>query len=107
MLWVDADITSMPRHTLSTLVDSGKDVVTTITKGWGTRARLGATSLQQPVLPLEVAWHATPVLLHVRCVVCRLTACASHATYGGNCRAGGMECGRARLLAGEPEGLRE
>jgi hypothetical protein len=33
VLWVDSDVTSMPRHTLAALVDSGKDVVTTITKG--------------------------------------------------------------------------
>ncbi|KIY95971.1 hypothetical protein MNEG_11989 [Monoraphidium neglectum] len=33
VLWVDADITFMPNHTLSTLVASGKDIVTTITKG--------------------------------------------------------------------------
>jgi hypothetical protein len=33
VLWVDSDITSMPNTTLSTLIDSGKDVVTTITKG--------------------------------------------------------------------------
>ncbi|KAI8476936.1 MAG: hypothetical protein J3K34DRAFT_399862 [Monoraphidium minutum] len=34
VLWVDADITAMPGHTLGSLVDSGKDIVTTITKGW-------------------------------------------------------------------------
>jgi hypothetical protein len=34
VLWVDADITFMPPHTLSTLADSGKDIVTTITKGF-------------------------------------------------------------------------
>lgn len=39
VLWVDADITAMPRHTLGALVDSGKDVVTTITKGCAFSAR--------------------------------------------------------------------
>ena len=33
VLWLDSDITSMPNHTLSTLVESGKDVVTTVTMG--------------------------------------------------------------------------
>jgi hypothetical protein len=33
VLWVDSDVTSMPRDALSQLVDSGKDVVTAVTKG--------------------------------------------------------------------------
>jgi hypothetical protein len=33
VFWVDSDITSMPSHTLAALVGSGKDVVTTVTKG--------------------------------------------------------------------------
>lgn len=37
MLWVDADVTAMPSHTLATLLDSGKDVVTAVTKGWDER----------------------------------------------------------------------
>ncbi|GBF94395.1 hypothetical protein Rsub_07209 [Raphidocelis subcapitata] len=34
VFWVDSDITSMPSHTLAALVDSGKDIVTTVTNGW-------------------------------------------------------------------------
>ena len=37
VLWVDADVTAMPSHTLATLLDSGKDVVTAVTKGWDER----------------------------------------------------------------------
>lgn len=45
VFWVDADVVAMPKHTISALVGSGKDIVTTITKKCA-RARARAAGMR-------------------------------------------------------------